>query len=592
MKRKEIFVILLFIFTVAVYADLKRDIFPAGDIKKQKEILDESDVDHTGLATLAWNLAGHTGTASNFAGFSGAGAATFYPESDYVLVDGTRAFTGVVTIEGVGTGGYTAYDLKVGDTDGSPTYGMIQIGNASIGRTSHTDGIDLDGAVLFRNIAGPVTSEIEFIFVESTATTCRFALPKSGVGNATYNPRSMLIAGPAPADTDFVKVSYWQGQGIFDNLACDTASDGADLGVQNDLEVEGDIFVDSIKESTTDAGATIESVLLKDGNITGTDVDISAGTGDYSSTGTIASGKHTITGTGTAPLFEVKNTANNCRVIINRDDAAALGFNVGATKVGPVFDSDVGNTYAISSQTLANILAGTGGTTRWSINSSGDVIGTGTLTGHTSITVDNINLNGNTITGSGPPGLHITAAAPITIGAAGTNVVSINHSTGAMIFTGTASLPYGTMFAFQSAIVVTVSSANEWEEVTAGLSGGSESLTVFQNNHEIRVVNGGHYLISWTMSAQTTAANQEIMAGVTINSADNNTAIGASSTCIQQSANHATIVAGNKSVSLSGSVHCDLAASDVVSLCVLNETASSNITVEHVTFTINMVGGT
>jgi hypothetical protein len=67
----------------------------------------------------------------------------------------------------------------------------------------------------------------------------------------------MLIAGPAPADTDFVKVSYWQGQGIFHNLTCDTSGTGADLGVQNDLEVEGDIYTDSIKGSTANSDLTV-----------------------------------------------------------------------------------------------------------------------------------------------------------------------------------------------------------------------------------------------------------------------------------------------------------------------------------------------
>lgn len=167
-------------------------------------------------------------------------------------------FDGVVGITGIGDGGLTNYDLKVGDVDGSPTYGMIQMGNSVIGRTSYNLGdVDLDGAILVRNIAGPVTSEIEFVWTESTGDTCRFALPKSAVGNATYNSRSMILAGPAPADTDFVKVSYWQGQGIFDNLTCDTSGTGADLGVQNDLEIEGTIFTDHIKESTSGSGVAI-----------------------------------------------------------------------------------------------------------------------------------------------------------------------------------------------------------------------------------------------------------------------------------------------------------------------------------------------
>lgn len=166
--------------------------------------------------------------------------------------------TGAVSIIGPSDGGYTSYDLKVGDTV-TPDYGMIQIGNASLGRTSYNVGaIDLDGTVIFRNIGGPVTSAIEFIFVEATGGTCRLALPTSAVGNATYNPRSMLIIGPAPADTDFVKVTYWQALGWFHNLLCDTSGSGADLGVQNDLEVEGKIWTDEIEESTPAAGLNLQ----------------------------------------------------------------------------------------------------------------------------------------------------------------------------------------------------------------------------------------------------------------------------------------------------------------------------------------------
>ena len=182
--------------------------------------------------------------------------------------------TGVVLVSGDwqvnpdGSGGLTAYDLSVGDTDGTPTYGVIRIGNAIISRTSYISGnLDLDGAILIRNVGGAETGQIEYVFADSS-NVVRFAIPVGGVGNATYNPRSMLIAGPAPSDSDMVTVGYWQtNNSIFDNLVCDTSGSGADLGVQNDLEVEGDIFIDSIKESTTDTGVTIDGLLVKDSGI-------------------------------------------------------------------------------------------------------------------------------------------------------------------------------------------------------------------------------------------------------------------------------------------------------------------------------------
>lgn len=178
-------------------------------------------------------------------------------------VVGNLDVTGTGAIAGLGTGGYTDYDFFVGDTDGTPTYGIMQVGRGMIGMTSHNAAdIDLDRTMIFRNIAGPITGDIEFIFVESSGTSCRFALPKSAVGNATYNPRSLLIAGPAPADTDFVKVAYWQTQGIFHNLVCDTVGSGAELGVQGKAEFEDDIFCDSFKESTSGAGITFNNEII------------------------------------------------------------------------------------------------------------------------------------------------------------------------------------------------------------------------------------------------------------------------------------------------------------------------------------------
>jgi len=48
---------------------------------------------HNVLTNLAWATAGHTGTVSTFAGFDATGVATNYTESNYLLVDGTRALT-------------------------------------------------------------------------------------------------------------------------------------------------------------------------------------------------------------------------------------------------------------------------------------------------------------------------------------------------------------------------------------------------------------------------------------------------------------------------------------------------------------------
>lgn len=284
--------------------------------------------------------------------------------SDYLINNGNDTTTGVLTVEGLGTGGQTDYDLKVGDTNGTPTYGMIQIGNACIGRTSFKAGnIDLDGTIIFRNIAGPVTSEIEHVFVESTGDSTRFALAKAGVGNATYNSRSMLIAGPAPADTDYVKVTYWQtNNNIFDNLACDTSGVGADLGVQNDLEVEGDIFVDSIKESTTSAG-----ISFNDFDITNVgDIAVDTVSADDGSSFSILN-DWTNAGNTVADLGIVTTVNINGGTIVDITDIAVADGGTGAstaadarTNLGLIIGTDV-QAWDAQLDTIATMSAGAAG---------------------------------------------------------------------------------------------------------------------------------------------------------------------------------------------------------------------------------------
>ena len=177
-----------------------------------------------------------------------------------------------VTSDWIFQGGAAAGDYAVaGDIDltigNSANYGIAAFGNSFFGRTSRVTGVlDLDGTVVLVNDGNPATSNILFAMLDGT-NSIRFALPQSAVGNATYNPRSLLCAGPAPVNDECVTVSYWQGIGIFDNLACDTSGSGADLGVQNDLEVEGTIYGDTIAESTSAAGVTIDGLLVKDGAI-------------------------------------------------------------------------------------------------------------------------------------------------------------------------------------------------------------------------------------------------------------------------------------------------------------------------------------
>ncbi len=178
-------------------------------------------------------------------------------DTRYVDFVSNQSITGVKTFAPFASGVLGQEDIVIGDP---ADYGLLKIGDSIWGRTAFNAlTLDLDGSVLIYNESTPPTSNIEFAFADA-GNDIRFALAVPGAGNATYSPRSMLIAGPAVLDDEIVTVGYWRtNNNIFDNIDCDTATNGADLGVQNDLEVEGQIWTDLIQESTPAAGVTLRA---------------------------------------------------------------------------------------------------------------------------------------------------------------------------------------------------------------------------------------------------------------------------------------------------------------------------------------------
>lgn len=137
-------------------------------------------------------------------------------------------------------------DFASGDQDAtfgnmSTGRGMIEVGGLQLGTSGDgtVGSLDLDGVALFRNTATP-DANIEFLFSRSNSTP-RFALSIPGAGLATYNSRSFIVAGPATFNNNVVECATWS----FTLIDCDTAATGADLGVQDDLEVNGFIFPES-----------------------------------------------------------------------------------------------------------------------------------------------------------------------------------------------------------------------------------------------------------------------------------------------------------------------------------------------------------
>jgi len=143
-----------------------------------------------------------------------------------------------------GTGVMAAYDLKIGDTT-TPDYGALQLGQIELYASSHSSAnLDLDKAFVIRNGANLGVGNdpgIEFAFMES-GNTIRLAIPESGSDNATAFIRSGTFAGPYTSTIGNNIVSCDQWTAYDSNIDCDTGGTGADLFVQDDLEVEGEIF--------------------------------------------------------------------------------------------------------------------------------------------------------------------------------------------------------------------------------------------------------------------------------------------------------------------------------------------------------------
>lgn len=125
---------------------------------------------------------------------------------------------------------------------GDSVAGKIELGNSLLGQSSDTtfNGglLDLNQTAFWANMGSP--AGIEFAFFEANGDG-RFVIPTSGAGYATNAVRSFMCAGPWVWHDSAVIGTYWG----FDALAMATGTDGADLGVQNNLQVLDTIFFDS-----------------------------------------------------------------------------------------------------------------------------------------------------------------------------------------------------------------------------------------------------------------------------------------------------------------------------------------------------------
>ncbi len=146
-----------------------------------------------------------------------------------------------ITISRFSTGNFlnNEYDLIVGDND---TASVMKIGNLEFGTSDDRvvgEGLTAGGAAFFAIQSLP-DGIMEFVFT-TAGGDIRFALPRSGPSYGTYNPRSMIIAGPSVMNDSIMMGFYWG----FNRLWMDTNANGADLGVQNCLQVGDSAYINT-----------------------------------------------------------------------------------------------------------------------------------------------------------------------------------------------------------------------------------------------------------------------------------------------------------------------------------------------------------
>lgn len=145
--------------------------------------------------------------------------------------------------------------------------------------------------------------------------------------------------------------------------------------------------------------------------------------------------------------------------------------------------------------------------------------------------------------------------------------------------TGFYDVPYGSMYADDASIAITIGSGGAYVQVGAGISdGGSSADFTFQNARELKCNTAGTYLASYSISMSSATNNEQVSGTIMVNGAHISTTEGSA-----QSIN------SGKPVCVAGAGVLSLKNDDLVSLAVENEDAAHNITITHLNLALMRV---
>ena len=108
-------------------------------------------------------------------------------------------------------------------------------------------------------------NKMQYAFWNNNLNRPSLVLNQGAPNRASVIERSLIVG--AQKGTKALDGEYTSGND-FDNLDFDTSLNGADFGVENNVEILGDLFIDQIHESTQGAGVSLnENFKVIDGEV-------------------------------------------------------------------------------------------------------------------------------------------------------------------------------------------------------------------------------------------------------------------------------------------------------------------------------------
>jgi hypothetical protein len=137
---------------------------------------------------------------------------------------------------------------------------------------------------------------------------------------------------------------------------------------------------------------------------------------------------------------------------------------------------------------------------------------------------------------------------------------------------------WGSMYQDDTGTVITVGATNT-DYIVTGMSAGILGNTTFQNAKELVIALAGVYQVNWSVSFTVASANQEIEG-----------AVGVGGVRKASTSAHSKINTATDTTQFGGTGLLALIVGDLVQIVVRNETATTNISIEHANLSLVFLG--